>query len=132
MTAIFQGPDGYVSPRWYSAREAVPTWNYVVVHAVGRIAVTHDSAEKERILKAMIDRHDVDYRRQWDELPETYREGMKRAIVGLTIEVERLDGKFKLSQNRPPGDRAAVRAAHAAASPALSLADWMQRLGVGD
>jgi len=132
VTAIFQGPDGYVSPRWYSAREAVPTWNYVVVHAVGRIVVTHDSAEKERILKAMIDRHDVDYRRQWDELPETYREGMKRAIVGLTIEVERLDGKFKLSQNRPPGDRAAVRAAHAAASPALSLADWMQRLGVGD
>jgi transcriptional regulator len=132
VTAIFHGPDGYVSPSWYSAREAVPTWNYVVVHATGRIAVTHDSEAKERILKALIDRHDADYRRQWDELGEEFRERMKRAIVGLTIEVERLDGKFKLSQNRPAQDRAAVRAAHDAASPAPSLADWMQRLGIGD
>ncbi len=132
VTAIFHGPDGYVSPRWYAVREAVPTWNYVVVHATGRITLTHDSAEKERILKALIDRHDADYRRQWDELPETYREGMKRAIVGLTIDVERLEGKFKLSQNRPPRDRAAVRAAHAAAAPPVSLAEWMGRLGIGD
>jgi transcriptional regulator len=131
VTAVFHGPDGYVSPRWYAAREAVPTWNYIVVHAQGRIGITHDSAQKEQILKALIGRHDADYRRQWDELPETYREGMKRAIVGVTIEVERLDGKFKLSQNRPPQDRAAVRAAHAAAPPAPSLADWMHRLGIG-
>jgi transcriptional regulator len=131
VTAVFHGPDGYVSPRWYAAREAVPTWNYIVVHAQGPIGITHDSAQKEQILKALIGRHDADYRRQWDELPETYREGMKRAIVGVTIEVERLDGKFKLSQNRPPQDRAAVRAAHAAAPPAPSLADWMHRLGIG-
>jgi transcriptional regulator len=132
VTAIFRGPDGYVSPRCYSVREAVPTWNYVVVHAQGRIAVTHDTDDKERILKALIDRHDAGYRRQWDELPESYREGMKRAIVGVTIEVDRLDGKFKLSQNRPAPDRAAVRAAHAAAAPRPSLADWMDRLGIGD
>jgi transcriptional regulator len=131
VTAIFHGPDGYVSPSWYSVREAVPTWNYIVVHAAGRLAVTHDAENKERILKALIGRHDDAYRPQWDELPETYREGMKRAIVGVTIEVERLDGKFKLSQNRPPQDRAAVRAAHAAAPPAPSLADWMHRLGIG-
>ena len=132
VTAVFHGPDGYVSPRCYAAREAVPTWNYVVVHARGRIAVTHDSMDKERILKALIDRHDADYRRQWDELPATYREGMKRAIVGVTIEVDRLDGKFKLSQNRPAPDRAAVRAGHAAGAPRPSLADWMGWLGIGD
>jgi transcriptional regulator len=132
VTAIFHGPDGYVSPRWYAAREAVPTWNYIVVHAAGRLAVTHDAQDKERILKVLIDRHDPAYRRQWDELPESYREGMKRAIVGVTIEVERLEGKFKLSQNRPPGDRAAVRAGHAAVEPRASLADWMGRLGIGD
>ncbi len=131
VTAIFHGPDGYVSPRCYAAREAVPTWNYIVVHAAGRLAVTHDAEDKERILKALIGRHDADYRRQWDELPEIYREGMKRAIVGVTIEVERLDGKFKLSQNRPAQDRAAVRAAHAAAAPRPSPADWMDRLGIG-
>jgi transcriptional regulator len=132
VTAVFHGPDGYVSPRWYAAREAVPTWNYVVVHARGRLSLTHDSDAKERILKALIDRHDAEYRRQWDELPESYREGMKRAVVGVTIEVERLGGKFKLSQNRPPQDRAAVRAAHAAAAPPASLAEWMGRLGIGD
>jgi transcriptional regulator len=132
VTAVFHGPDGYVSPRWYAAREAVPTWNYIVVHARGRLSLTHDSDAKERILKALIDRHDADYRRQWDELPESYREGMKRAIVGVAIEVERLDGKFKLSQNRPAPDRAAVRAGHAAAAPRPSLTDWMGRLGIGD
>ena len=132
VTAIFHGPDGYVSPRWYAAREAVPTWNYVVVHAQGRLSLTHDSDAKERILKALIDRHDAEYRRQWDELPESYREGMKRAVVGVTIDVKRLGGKFKLSQNRPPQDRAAVRAAHAAAAPPASLAEWMGRLGIGD
>ena len=132
VTAIFHGPDGYVSPRWYSAREAVPTWNYVVVHARGRLSLTHDSGAKERILKALIDRHDAGYRRHWDQLSEAYREGMKRAIVGVTIEVERLDGKFKLSQNRPSQDRATVRAAHAAAAPRASLADWMGRLGIED
>jgi len=133
VTAIFHGPNAYVSPSWYAAKEAVPTWNYVVVHAQGAVTLTHDSAGKEAILKALIDAHDPPYRRQWDEaLSEDFRERQKSAIVGFEIAVDRIDAKFKLSQNRPPGDRAAVRAAHAAASPALSLADWMQRLGVGD
>jgi transcriptional regulator len=133
VTAIFHGPDGYVSPSWYDAREAVPTWNYAVVHARGRIAVTHDSEAKERILKALIDRHDPAYRRQWDELGVGYRERMKGAIVGLSIEVERLEGKFKLGQNRPAADRARVRSRMSAGDPrARALAGWMARLGVGD
>jgi transcriptional regulator len=133
VTAIFHGPDGYVSPRWYAAREAVPTWNYIVVHARGLLSVTHDSEAKERILKALIDRHDAGYRQQWDELPETYREGMKRAVVGVTIDVERLEGKFKLGQNRPVADRRRVREEMAAGdSAARALAQWMSRLGIGD
>jgi transcriptional regulator len=129
VTAIFHGPDAYVSPRCYTVREAVPTWNYIVVHVRGRIAVTHDTQQKECILKALIDRHDPPYRAQWDALGEAYRERMKRGIVGLTIDVERLDGKFKLSQNRTPEDRAGVLAAlEAAAAAAPSLADWMRRL----
>lgn len=131
VTAIFRGPDGYVSPRWYSSREAVPTWNYIVVHACGRIAVTDDSEAKERILKALIDRHDPAYRAQWDELGEEYREKMKRAIVGLSIEVDRLEGKFKLSQNRPAQDRRRVRAEIGATDRSgRALAAWMQRLGI--
>ncbi len=130
VTAIFHGPNAYVAPAWYSAREAVPTWNYVVVHARGRISVTNDGEAKEHILKALIDRHDPPYRAQWDELDEEFREKMKRAIVGLTIEVDALEGKFKLSQNRPQEDRASVRAMHAQGdASARQLAEWMQRLG---
>jgi transcriptional regulator len=132
VTAIFRGPDAYVSPRWYSTREAVPTWNYIVVHAVGRIAITHDSDAKERILKALIDRHDPGYRAQWDELGDEFREKMRRGIVGLTVEVERLEGKFKLSQNRPAQDQQKVLAETATKdNGGRSLAAWMQRLGIG-
>jgi transcriptional regulator len=131
VTAIFHGPDGYVSPRWYEAREAVPTWNYIVVHAAGRVAVTHDSQAKERILKTLIDRHDPGYRLQWDELGEDYREKMKRGIVGLVLAVERLEGKFKLSQNRDASDRRHVHAGlQAGGGSARALASWMARLGI--
>jgi transcriptional regulator len=131
VTAIFHGPNAYVAPAWYATREAVPTWNYVVVHAHGRISITHDSAAKEHILKTLIGRHDPPYRAQWDELGEEFRERMKRGIVGLTIDVKELQGKFKLSQNRSAEDRAAVRAAHEQADgQARLLADWMRRLGV--
>jgi transcriptional regulator len=134
VTAIFHGPDAYVSPAWYEAREAVPTWNYIVVHALGRVSVTHNDEAKERILKALIERHDPAYRRQWDELGEEFRAGMKRGIVGLTIEVERLEGKFKLSQNRPAADRRRVHdELRAGTDAARMLAAWMARLGiVGD
>ena len=130
VTAIFRGPDAYVSPRCYETREAVPTWNYVVVHADGRVGITHDSDAKERILKALIDRHDPDYRAQWDELGDEYREKMKRGIVGVTIEVDRLAGKFKLSQNRSATERARVLAATRAGGS--SLGEWMVRLGIAD
>jgi len=133
VTAIFRGPDAYVSPRWYSTREAVPTWNYIVVHASGRIVITHDSEAKERILKALIDRHDPHYRAQWDELGEEFREKMKRGIVGLTIIVERLEGKFKLSQNRPAPDRQRVRAEIGGTDTrGRAIAAWMKRLGIGN
>jgi transcriptional regulator len=131
VAAIFHGPNAYVAPAWYSTRSAVPTWNYIVVHARGRISVTHDSAAKEHILKTLIDRHDPPYRTQWDELGEEFREKMKRGIVGLTIDVAQLEGKFKLSQNRPAEDRAAVKSAHAHGdAQARALSDWMQRLGI--
>ena len=131
VTAIFHGPNAYVAPAWYATRSAVPTWNYVVVHARGRIRITHDSTEKEQILKTLIARHDEAYRAQWDELGEEYREKMKRGIVGLMVDVAQFEGKFKLSQNRSAEDRVAVRAAHARGDPpARLLADWMQRLGI--
>ena len=132
VIAIFHGPNGYISPRLYSVREAVPTWNYIVVHAQGRLRTIETSDGKERILKALIDVHDVGYRAQWDELTEEFTEKMKRGIVGFEIAVDRVDGKFKLSQNRPPQDRASVLGAmEAGGAGERALAEWMHRLGIG-
>lgn len=130
VTAIFHGPQGYVSPSWYQTRKAVPTWNYAVVHVRGTMTRIDDSDGKERVLKALIDRHDAPYRVQWDALDLDYREGMKRGIVGFAIEAEAIAAKFKVSQNRSSADRAGVFAAMAQGdASARDLAQWMQRLG---
>jgi transcriptional regulator len=127
--AVFHGGDAYISPALYSTRKAVPTWNYAVVHVQGSVSLNHDSATKERVLKALIDQHDPPYRSQWDELDETYREGMKAGIVAFTITVERVDAKFKLSQNRPPDDFArALEAMESGSDKGLMLAHWMRRV----
>lgn len=133
VTAIFHGPNAYVSPSCYTVRESVPTWNYIVVHAYGRVATTHDSAAKERILKALIDEHDPPYREHWDVgLTEEYREKMKTGIVGLEIAVERFDAKFKLGQNRLPADQQGVlHAMEQGGEASKALARWMRRFGFG-
>ena len=136
VTAIFHGPDGYVSPSWYEAREAVPTWNYIVVHARGRVRRIDDPDGKERVLKALIDRHDRAYRAQWDALPLEFREKMKRGIVAFEIAVDRWRVKFKLSQNRSAFDKASVlahmeRAEAPRAADRRELGAWMRRLGIG-
>jgi len=129
VLAIFQGGDAYVSPFWYEAAQAVPTWNYAVVHAAGRVTLLHDSDAKERVLKALIDAHDAPYRARWDELDPGWREQMKGGIVAFEIAVARLDVKFKVSQNRSAADRAGVlRAMQDGDARAQELADWMQRL----
>lgn len=102
VVAIFQGPHAYVSPSWYAGHPSVPTWNYSVVHAHGSIRATTDEG-----LRAMLDAlsrtYEGDRENAWrmDRLPEDYVVKMMRAIVGFEMRVERLEGKFKLSQNRP-------------------------------
>ena len=127
--AIFHGGDAYISPTLYSTRKAVPTWNYAVVHAHGIVDPSHDSEVKEQVLKALIDQHDPDYRRQWDELDNAYREGMKTGIVAFTFAVDRIDAKFKLSQNRPETDRANVlQAMQSGNDKERMLAAWALQL----
>jgi transcriptional regulator len=129
VLAIFHGPDAYVSPFFYAVREAVPTWNYAVVHAAGAVTLGHDSDAKERVLKALIDAHDVPYRARWDELDLDWREKMKGGIVAFELAVTRLDVKFKVSQNRSAADRAGVlRAMQDGDADARELAEWMQRV----
>jgi transcriptional regulator len=129
LIAIFQGPDAYISPFHYESRESVPTWNYAVVHAQGSLTVLDTSEAKEVVLKHLIDRHDPPYRERWDELDAGYRERMKAAIVAFRIDVDRIDAKFKLSQNRSAADRAGVLAAMRQGGPKeIELARWMQQL----
>ncbi|HUI99400.1 MAG TPA: FMN-binding negative transcriptional regulator [Usitatibacter sp.] len=109
VLAIFQGPHGYVSPSWYENHPAVPTWNYAVVHASGR-AKPIDEARLRSLLARLSAKYESGRARPWrmQDLPEDYVAKMLNAITGFAIEVEKLEGKFKLSQNRPGRDAALV------------------------
>jgi transcriptional regulator len=112
--AIFQGPHAYVSPTWYTAGPAVPTWNYAAVHAYGKVRTIADPAWLRAFVRRLSERHEAREPAppwQTDDLPEPYLASMLRGIVGVEIEVGRLEGKFKLSQNRPAADRPRIIAA---------------------
>ncbi|MGE0735074.1 MAG: FMN-binding negative transcriptional regulator [Alphaproteobacteria bacterium] len=112
--AIFRGPEHYVSPDWYENTVAVPTWNYAVVHAHGRARLMAPD-ELEPLLVRLSAVHEARLlpKPPWtlDKLPRTMIDGLKKAIVGFAISVERIDGKFKLSQNRSRADQDGVVAA---------------------
>ena len=126
VVAIFQGPHAYVSPGWYEQHPSVPTWNYAVVHAHGR-ALPMEEAELHELLMTLSATYEAGREKPWkmSELPAAYVSGMLQHIVGFTIEVERLEAKFKLSQNRPaevPRVIAALEAEGEAATAALMRA----------
>lgn len=102
VLAIFHGPHAYVSPGWYATHPSVPTWNYAVVHAHGRARLMDEAGLHELLLRLSA-RYEAGREKPWrmSELPADYVSSMLRAIVGFEIAVERLEGKFKLSQNRP-------------------------------
>ena len=115
--AIFSGPHAYVSPSLYEKRESVPTWNYIAVHATGApqiVTRADDPAAVEAMLAAMIQQYEAAYQVQWDSLPATFRESMMKGIVAFTMPVTRLEGKYKLSQNRSQADQRKVATALAA------------------
>ena len=111
--AIFTGPHAYISPGWYEAGPAVPTWNYATVHAYGTARPIDDAEWLRDLLRGLSERHEAREARPWrmDELPEAYIASMLRGIIGVELAVIRLEGKFKLSQNRPEGDRPRITAA---------------------
>lgn len=106
VLVIFQGDHGYISPTWYEKHPSVPTWNYVTVHAYGRARLV----EEPEAVKALLHRLVQQYDRAWDmdALPQGYLEGMIRGIVAFEVEITRLEGKFKLSQNRSDAERRRV------------------------
>ncbi len=106
--AVFTGPHAYISPSLYEKRESVPTWNYIAVHAYGvpQIITLDDSQElMEKMIDEMINTYGSEYKSQWHSLPENFRQGMMNGIVGFEMTVTRLEGKYKLSQNRSHKDQ---------------------------
>jgi transcriptional regulator len=126
---VFPGPHSYVSPSLYAEELSVPTWNYIAIHACGTLSLIEDVPGKEALLADLIQASDPAYLEQWRNLPGGFRRTMLAGIVGFRIPVARIEGKFKISQNRPETDRRAVQAAHASGTAdQQALASWMRRL----
>lgn len=128
---VFTGPHGYVSPTWYEVHPAVPTWNYCAVHAYGTARIL--GAEATHLYLARLAKHFEDSGEsawRFDALPPEYKIKMMRGIVAFEIEIGRLEGKAKLSQNRSAGDVAHVIAAlESSSAPGdRELSHWMRRL----
>jgi transcriptional regulator len=121
-TAIFNGPDAYVSPAWYPTKQVhhrhVPTWNYEAVHAVCSVEAFDDAARLRDVVARLTNRFEAGRAEPWtiDMAPPDYIELQLKAIVGLKLTIEDLRGKRKLSQNRETVDRQGVREALAASS----------------
>jgi transcriptional regulator len=112
--AIFGGPHAYISPSWYSAGPAVPTWNYAAVHAYGQVHAIDDKEWLHDLVDRLSQRHEArEPAPPWRmaDLPDAYLSSMLHGIVGVELAVSRLEGKFKLSQNRPAADRPRIIAA---------------------
>jgi transcriptional regulator len=106
-TAVFQGPQGYISPRWYSSRAEVPTWSYAVVHASGRLRPLPAGPETRALLADLARAFEGNRPDAWTpaDLPEKDMEDLERGIVAFELLVERWEGKWKLGQNRELADR---------------------------
>jgi len=120
VLVMFGGADGYVTPSWYPTKretgQVVPTWNYSVVHAHGPIRFFDGRDELHALVSLLTNRHEQPRAEPWavTDAPEPYIDAMLRAIIGFEILVERLEGKFKASQNREAKDRDGVAAGMAA------------------
>lgn len=114
--AVFTGPDAYVSPSWYETKrqtgKVVPTWNYAAVYARGVLRFVDDGDAKHGIVTGLTDTFEAPRPEPWsvDDAPEAFVSSQLGAIRGFRIELVALDGKWKMSQNRPDEDRAGVMA----------------------
>jgi transcriptional regulator len=111
VLVIFQGPQAYISPNWYPSKQehgkVVPTWNYLAVHAYGSVRVFEDPASLRGMLEALTDQHEAAQPAPWSvsDLPEGYIDDAMRSIVGFEVSLSRIEGIWKMSQNRSDADR---------------------------
>jgi transcriptional regulator len=102
---VFHGPHSYISPSWYQTEPAVPTWDYAAVHAYGIPAVFTEHERVVSLLRETVSTYEASFERRWPgNLPEDFRDKLIQAIVAFEIPITRIEGKFKLGQNRPAAD----------------------------
>jgi transcriptional regulator len=111
---IFHGPDGYITPSYYAAKQAhgkvVPTWNYTAIHAYGTLEMFDDPDRLLEVVTRLTTRHETPRTDPWHvaDAPADFIQGMVRGIIGISLRITRLEGKVKMSQNRPAADHAGV------------------------
>ena len=110
VVAVFLGTNGYISPRWYAAKDNVPTWNYTAVHAFGRLRKIEKEAELMKLVDQLTIEHEEGTESPWraDWSVEKIRK-MLNAIIGYEMKVERWEGKKKIGQNRSAEDQASLK-----------------------
>jgi transcriptional regulator len=128
---IFHGPHAYISPSFYVSEVAVPTWNYVSVHVYGHARVMTSDAELNAVLDETVAQHEAGRPSPWtaDRLPDEMEARLHQALVGFTMEITRVEAKFKLGQNRSKEDQAKMLALlqNAPDSESRRLAEFMAR-----
>lgn len=116
VLVVFQGPNAYISPSWYSTKaetgRVVPTWNYLAVHAEGSVITIEDPEWLHQHLRQLTGQHESGMDEPWavDDAPADFVDSLTRAIVGIEIKIEKLAGKLKASQNQPAENKAGVKA----------------------
>lgn len=110
VLAIFHGPHSHISASWYGEASVVPTWNYLTVHATGRLTIVDDPRDVRAILEATVDTYEQKLERPWamSDAPADYIEKLQAAIVAVQIDVDELQGKWKLNQHHPAARREAT------------------------
>ncbi len=109
LLVIFQAPHAYISPMWYEKTQNVPTWNYVAVHAYGKIKLIESAENQLLLLEKMIHTFDKSYEAErWKSLSPTYINGLLRGITAFEIEVTHIEATEKLNQNKTETDRKGV------------------------
>lgn len=109
VLVIFSEPHAYISPSLYEKQKEVPTWNYVSVHAYGRITFIHEPEKQFELLEKMMRSFEPSYMEQWKTLDEKYKEGLRKGIVAFEVTVTKIQAKEKLSQNKSQQDRLNVK-----------------------
>ena len=105
VLAIFTGPHAYISPSWYTSEKAVPTWNYAAVHVDGRPVIMDDHERVVSLLAETVEFYERAFDRPWPNiLPAAFRDQLIHDIVAFEIQVTRIEGQFKIGQNRSQDD----------------------------